>query len=142
MRAHTHADDRDLGNVIVGQHLSGPQLLNDREQNRFSGLHIASRYCEREVRRVFAAAVLKNDVDLNVGLTDRPQNAVRHPGIIRHPHHRQLGFVPIEGNSRDNRRFHGGILFCRNQCPWAVLKTAEHSQRHLIFSREFYRANL
>ena len=80
--------------------------------------------------------ILDYHVHFNAGLTDRPQYRGSNPRDILHTQHGQFRLIPRKRDTRNDRLFHGFIL-SGYQRTRRVIKTGQHSQRHLIFTGKF-----
>ena len=111
MAAHADADDRDLGDAVVAQHI----LVADGLAGAFDDLdrviEVGLGDGKGEVRGfVLFRDVLHDHVDVDAGLGQGAENGGGDAGAVGHPAQRNFGFVAGIGDATDDLLFHDLIL--------------------------------
>lgn len=125
MGAHADPDQRDLGNLVIGQHITGTQLFGNLLENLLCLGHFVAVNGEGEVRGTVGADVLDDHVYFNIGITDRAEDLVGDTRGVRHASQGQLGFVTGKGNSGNNRLFHINLFIDGDQGPGTLISVDE-----------------
>ena len=98
---------------------------------------------EGEVCCAFAADILDDHVDFDVGIGNCAEDLVGNAGFVRYAAYVDACLVFVECDTSYGCSFHVVVLFKGNQgAVAAILQAAEYAQAHFVFSGEFYGADL
>src|SRR5512135_2797041 len=103
VRAHADADDGHLGDPVVTDDFACLERLAAlRLEHAHRLLVLVAIDREREIGVTRRADVLHDHVDVDVGRGDRAEDRVGDAGPVLDAHHRDLGFVAVERDPRDD----------------------------------------
>src|SRR2546430_744728 len=107
VRTHAEADDRHLGDLLVAGDVAA---LDVRLHLALQDLHrarvVVAMHGEGHVGHAVVADVLHDDVDVDAGVGDRPEDGVGDARPVGYIVHRDLRFVAVEGHATDDCLFH------------------------------------
>ena len=111
MAAHAHAHHADLRHLAVrNQTVEADRILAIFEQ-RHGPVQIGGGHGEGHISFALVLGdVLDDHVDIDVGLSQRPENRGHRAGAVRNARKRHLGLVLVSGDAGDQLAFHFQIL--------------------------------
>ena len=99
VRAHADADHRHLGDLVAALYRARVNVCRDRLQRLEHLLVVVAMHGKREIGESVVTDVLHDHVDVDIGVTDWPEDLVGDAGTIGHAQDRYFRFVAIERNA-------------------------------------------
>ena len=146
LRAHPDPDDRDLGDVFVGDKVVEVDAARRlRFLHRLLGAcHLADGAGEGHVGAALLGDVLHDHVDVHAGIRKRPEDRGGDPGAVGHGNECHLGFVARIGDPGNGVLFHDFLLVAdQRACIGVVFSEArQHPELHVVAHGQLDRAGL
>ena len=141
MGAHTHAHQGNLHHPIVAYYPFGAHAFEVGFQD-FHGLSvIVAMNSKGEIQAAFARHVLHDHVHHDIGVGDGPEYVVSRARLILDADERDLRFIAVEGDTRDDGGFHGDILIS-DERALAFFEGGQYPQGNIVFAGELHGADL
>ena len=152
--AHPHAHHRNLGDLGVSRQLAVTDACARIFEQCAGAVEVSLRHGEGHVGiGVFAADILDNHVDVDVGSRQGPEDRGNSAGAVGHSGQDNLGFVLVGGDAGDQLAFHvqSFQFFVRDNHRTRqrirrrrifVDKGREHLHPHLFLHSKAHRARL
>ena len=137
--AHPRADERHLGDAVVGQDLARADLGRQGPGHLEAGGEVGLGDGEGDVGRAVQRHVLHDDVDVDGTVGQRPEQPGRDAGLVGDTGHGHLGLGRVVGDGGDDGLLHGRVLL---DDPGAGLpgEAGTDVQRHAVVAGELDRS--
>ena len=139
MRPHTNTDHRHFGNSVPHDALSAERNGNICQDGL--GARGKSPRLTVKVKSVLPSPpTFCKITSTSIFASPTGPRSGTPPLCTGHPENSQLGFIAIEGNSSNRRRFHVVLLIHGNERSGPI-NNHQHTQRHRVLASKLHRAN-